>query len=673
MLHVSPLLKYQRWRDTPRRLEILKDIGPDEIKRLAQQTGQMSARIYRAFADAVDSASADVDLEQIAELLRQNRVSDAIHAIGRQDLVDAFTPVGSAVTGATLDSGVAAAAAMAEQPALGELNIVFSHTNPATVDYLRSYEMNLIQNLSDSALGSVRTAIRTGVEAGRNPLDIARDVRDFIGLTERQTQAVTNYRRMLENLDSDALARELRDRRFDPTIDRAITNEVDLSPDQVDRMVERYGQRMLKYRSETIARTEAMRAVNFGNREAWKQQVTAGKIAQTDIVRDWIYTHDGRARESHVLIPIMNPDGVGLDEPFETIYGSLMYPGDPLGEPEDTINCFSGDVVPTFVSPVNRLMRRYYCGPLIDFSLEGGSRVSVTPNHPMLSPFGWQPAGQFNKGDDFIYCPQIERLSRPKPDATPANFAQMFDLAAVMFTSKRMVGKAPDFHGDGFDGNVDIISETRELRYWVEAACAQKFQNLGFSLSNLVEKSLSLSSPSGDNLVGIDLTAPLVMRRTREFASLLRAGSGHAAVHALRAVRHWYSVLAQASSDLRPLKLEFCGDSLYAHAAFKFGDYGRVVQNMFAAWPIAAASYHHAGPLQLERPVSLATTKSRTQFGQGMPIAIERKRIIDVVRYDEWSGHVFNSETEGGLYLANGIIARNCRCAVFTRYRPKAA
>lgn len=82
------------------------------------------------------------------------------------------------------------------------------------------------------------------------------------------------------------------------------------------------------WRSETIARTETMRASNagaFGLYEAWG---ATGK--------EWVATLDDSARDEHKSA---NGNVVDIDEPFRVGGEELQFPGDPAGSPENTINC----------------------------------------------------------------------------------------------------------------------------------------------------------------------------------------------------------------------------------------------------------------------------------------------------------------------------------------------
>lgn len=82
-------------------------------------------------------------------------------------------------------------------------------------------------------------------------------------------------------------------------------------------------------RSETIARTEIIRATNFGAVEGARQ---SGVVAQ----KKWLSTLDDRTRDWH--LEAMDQT-VNLDEPFSVDGEALDYPGDSAGSAENTINC----------------------------------------------------------------------------------------------------------------------------------------------------------------------------------------------------------------------------------------------------------------------------------------------------------------------------------------------
>jgi len=223
-----------------------------------------------------------------------------------------------------------------------DMLVSFDQFNARAVNHARRNELRLVRGLTEEQRTLIRQVVANGIARGTNPRAQAREFRDSIGLTPRQQASVENYRRVLENQGrqplKEALNRERRDARSDRSVTRAIADQVALTPAHIDSMVERYAQRLLILRSETIARTEALRSVHEGANEMFQQVLQAGDIATNEVDRKWNNAGDSRVRDLH-LEPL---DGqvVGPDEPFIDANGNmLMYPGDQSARPETTINC----------------------------------------------------------------------------------------------------------------------------------------------------------------------------------------------------------------------------------------------------------------------------------------------------------------------------------------------
>lgn len=87
-------------------------------------------------------------------------------------------------------------------------------------------------------------------------------------------------------------------------------------------------------RAYTIARTEVHSLAGFAQHEA---------AAQTGVLlyKEWVSTMDGRTRDSHMA---MNGETVPMDEPYSN---GLMQPGDPDGDPGQTVNCRCNEIYHT--------------------------------------------------------------------------------------------------------------------------------------------------------------------------------------------------------------------------------------------------------------------------------------------------------------------------------------
>jgi len=201
---------------------------------------------------------------------------------------------------------------------------------------MQQERLRLIRNFTADQREATRSALTDGIRRGLNPRDQARMFRDSIGLTGRQQAAVNNYRRLLEEGNSEALQRQLRDRRFDPTVRRAIRTGEPLTTAQIDRMVSRYSDRMRSYRATVIARTEALRAVHQGTEELYRQAIDEGHLNSDQLMRTWHDADDRRVRASHNRL-----DGLErrIGDTFPGDEGPLRFPGDPEAPAAETVQC----------------------------------------------------------------------------------------------------------------------------------------------------------------------------------------------------------------------------------------------------------------------------------------------------------------------------------------------
>lgn len=239
--------------------------------------------------------------------IRSNPVSDALLS-AYKEVNDTFTQ----------------AAELETESKLGRL-VVY---DPVVAAADRATAQNFfISQIQDQAEMVARQALGDSLRLGLSSEEIANVLENVISLSPRQAKAVINYRNALENLDIGALNRELRDRRFDRTLINAVENRRALTPEQVDTMVERYAARSLQFRASMIARTESMNAATGGIRDAYVQAVKSGRLFASEVTRNWQLVLDERLCPVCASVPLLNPNGVGVLEPYLTIHGPVMAPG----------------------------------------------------------------------------------------------------------------------------------------------------------------------------------------------------------------------------------------------------------------------------------------------------------------------------------------------------------
>lgn len=226
-------------------------------------------------------------------------------------------------------------------PSAAVLNrsFAFDTLNPATINFIRDYELNLIRQVSEGTREAIRNKLRRDIVAGVNPRRTASTIRETVGLTARQELAIENYRRALEELDPRALNRQLRDRRSDRALRNAIDSRKPLSAARIEEMVARYRKQFIGYRAKVIARTESMRAVTVGQQSAIRQMLGSRAIDEQRVRRFWVTTRDKRTRDAHRRVPGMNEEGVAFGESYRTPLGPLAFPRDPNGTGSNTIQC----------------------------------------------------------------------------------------------------------------------------------------------------------------------------------------------------------------------------------------------------------------------------------------------------------------------------------------------
>lgn len=303
-------------------------ITPQEMRRV---TEVVERRMFGQFLAAMTAVRADLTLTAITELINANQLNQAVEAATaamsnwfNTNWIPAYN------TSAT-------DAALFLQRSLG-IPMTFDVTNFSAVGSMQSHRVRLVTGFGMEQRDATMRALQNAFTTGANPRDTARAIRGSIGLTENQTRAVQNYRRLLQENNSEALTRGLRDRRFDSTVRQAIRNKEPLSKTQIDRMVGRYDERMLKFRSEVIARTESLRSVNGGQKDMFDQAVASGDLQNDQLERTWNTAKDERVRDSHSAMHNQTVSGV-VDPFISGLSNALQYPGDPAAPAEDTVQC----------------------------------------------------------------------------------------------------------------------------------------------------------------------------------------------------------------------------------------------------------------------------------------------------------------------------------------------
>lgn len=205
----------------------------------------------------------------------------------------------------------------------------FDRFDRGTQDLIRQYQDDMIAQLETGARDTIEAVVLAGAQSGLGADAIVDDIRAVINLTDRQAQAVLNYRRMVTGLDSGALQRQLRDTQFDSAFAAAQDDGTTLDAAVIDEMVSAYEENYLNYRADSIAQTESVRASNAGIHEAYRQAIDRGALPSDAIRRFWQTSMLENVCPVCLSIPDMNQDGVEVGADFDSIDGPQGDPPDP--------------------------------------------------------------------------------------------------------------------------------------------------------------------------------------------------------------------------------------------------------------------------------------------------------------------------------------------------------
>lgn len=283
---------------------------------------------------------------------------------------------------------------------------------------------------------------------------------------------------------------------------------------------------------------------------------------------------------------------------------------------------------------VEAAVRSTYRGPAVELETWNGARLRVTANHPVLSGRGWVPAGALREGDEVLrYRGDVERRFRgdlPTPtlppesvrakddDEMPARVEDVFESLAAHGAGSVAARSLPlDFHGDALfaEREVHVVRADRRLPGSPSAVTVHRVEDL------------------------------LLVAAEAPAAALHREG-------ALAPLRH----APYSSARRRPRGAYLALDDL------------PVVGELLSESPLEPLRVGAAtgpDPLFQQHPADDRSADGEALRGSllALPGSVARDEIRSVRHFD-WSGHVYDLQTETGWIVASGIVISNCRCSI---------
>lgn len=361
-----------------------------------------------------------------------------------------------------------------------------------------------------------------------------------------------------------------------------------------------------KNRARTVARTEVVGAYNGGLNDAFSMIVA--NDPGTAWVKRWLATEDKRTRPDHV-----EADGqtVPFSQPFIVGGFQMQHPHDPDAPAKEVINCVVGS---TQVDWTGQLIQgstsRRHIGTFVQIITAEGHDLTVTPNHPILTPDGYVPAGLLRPGQHVM---GTRKPPTPEVGDGPSSAEEVHRALSKAGQPQRVVGSRMDFHGDGADSEVEVVGADGHLPGDENPERVRQAQKLLFLGPDSRERPLSgLSGAVVVRVPRLDVPgarfAPRLISRLGQRPPLRDGEAAHTQPISLAPGADFEAQLAELPDDGRTADADFPTHLQYALAA-------------------------------------------------GMTPC-------EVVKIKSFAGdhQVFNLSTSDHWYSANGIATHNCRC-----------
>jgi hypothetical protein len=334
------------------------EIRPDQERLIEALLAKIDRAIAQALGEFIRNATSPEAVRTLTRLIAEGRLEEAARfaalysePVGLR-IADAFRAAalfetrmlqgpaarvqpGSGGGGIRVPPSISALFDRMPRPSV---SVTFDPGNPRAAESMRTLKDEFLQGFNQDSAEVMREVIAKGLDDGTGPREVARQMRDHVGLSRPQMNALTRYRQLLGELDGEALSSVTRDRRYDATIRRAIKDGKPLTAEQIDTYVDARRRKMIKARAEFIATNESASALNRGREEGMRQMIEGTGIDPAQVTKKWQSMRDGRVRHTH---SVMDGQKVqGLDGVFLSPSGAtLRYPRDPKAPLAETAGC----------------------------------------------------------------------------------------------------------------------------------------------------------------------------------------------------------------------------------------------------------------------------------------------------------------------------------------------
>lgn len=311
--------------------------------------------------------------------------------------------------------------------------------------------------------------------------------------------------------------------------------------------------------------------------------------------------------------------------------------------------------------------RREYDGPVITLATSKGNRITVTPNHPILTTEGFVPAGLLQKNQKIIETTgEYGCFMGEAPDNINIPTA-VEDIGHSIIqtcggTTVRVKGSAVQFHGDGIpNGEVEIVLPKGFVESETDSFGSKPIGKPGFPAAHF-RRGLFLSNSALFQILNRALfTAHGIMRRFGLISGIeaIPIESEKPPDVRLRFSTHFcnFNILKSLVMQVKK-SLKLICSGLHVPR--------RHIQEFLSWFPSKKSIIHHGA---LDGVFGYAEMFRHLRVSD--PLAAEGLQrllcqnvlvISDLIHVStsEYHGKVYNLQTKYGFYTYNSIVTHNC-------------
>lgn len=429
-----------------------------------------------------------------------------------------------------------------------------------------------------------------------------------------------------------------------------------LSPKQVARNINDRVEKIGKTRARAIAQTETMRAHSEGQLDSMERQ----GVDEIGIMVEWSTSGLGTTA-------LGNPSPCKVCAPLE---GIVLKVSEARGMLPRHVNCITGDSV-VIADDVNSLMKSHFTGQIVKLITSAGRELSITPNHVLLTQFGFVPAKFIHEGIKIVQAPSFDTESVDAPN-DQGNVTTISDVFAAFSESGAMTTismplAAEDIHGDGqfCNSEVNIIRPNGELRDEVVGALRKEFPLISFKRFD-GKRSLSLISPANQLLKATAFASDSSMGLFRDFFAVLLGGLLHSHKAGLRSVTFSDTRILEAFVDYVPATLELLSQCQNTHPILKHltDSVCRQIKGVLSSGAVRDLTSLEvdSAAFKAASDAILAYSHANSYFSGTDTRLIKFDDVISAETVHVVDLPVYDLETDSTVYRVNGLVTSNCRC-----------